>query len=162
MHLCSPDTWCNIIPGTFNSRNTPIFVHRCGAGCSMRACHPAGPGSKPGRDKFSEWCFLEFFSQLLDKCQEALDPQGPRISFGRHNHSFIFALLEWMGMWMVCKIFHVRVVSEVPPGVSWSLIRGGPLCPCVIKKVCTYSMLSRLIPSTNRSWVCKARVACVT
>ena len=27
-------------------------VHRCGAGGSMRACHAAGPGSIPGRDKF--------------------------------------------------------------------------------------------------------------
>ena len=27
-------------------------VHRCGASGSMRACHAAGPGSIPGRDKF--------------------------------------------------------------------------------------------------------------
>ena len=27
-------------------------VHRCGASGSMRACHTAGPGSIPGRDKF--------------------------------------------------------------------------------------------------------------
>ena len=26
--------------------------------------------------------------------EETLGPQGPRISFGRHNHPFIFALLE--------------------------------------------------------------------
>ena len=34
------------------------------------------------------------FSHLYDQCQEALGPQSPRISFGRHNHPFIFALLE--------------------------------------------------------------------
>ena len=34
---------------------------RCGTGCSMRACHAAGPGSVPGRDKFSGWGFLGFF-----------------------------------------------------------------------------------------------------
>ena len=28
------------------------FVHRCGAGVSMRACQAAGPGSIPGRDVF--------------------------------------------------------------------------------------------------------------
>ena len=28
------------------------IVHRCGASGSMRACHAAGPGSIPGRDKF--------------------------------------------------------------------------------------------------------------
>ena len=27
-------------------------VHRCGPGGSMRACHAAGPGSIPGREKF--------------------------------------------------------------------------------------------------------------
>ena len=27
-------------------------VHRCGASGSMRACHAAGPGSIPGRDRF--------------------------------------------------------------------------------------------------------------
>ena len=29
-----------------------IIVHRCGANGSMRACHEAGPGSIPGRDRF--------------------------------------------------------------------------------------------------------------
>ena len=29
-----------------------ILVDRCGPGGSMRACHEAGPGSIPGRDKF--------------------------------------------------------------------------------------------------------------
>ena len=28
------------------------IVHRCGTSGSMRACHAAGPGSIPGRDKF--------------------------------------------------------------------------------------------------------------
>ena len=29
-----------------------LRVHRCGASGSMRACHAAGPGWIPGRDKF--------------------------------------------------------------------------------------------------------------
>ena len=36
-------------------------VHRCGPGDSMRACHAAGPGSFPGRDKFPRWGFFRFF-----------------------------------------------------------------------------------------------------
>ena len=32
--------------------NCRFRVHRCGASGSMRACHAAGPGSIPGRDKF--------------------------------------------------------------------------------------------------------------
>ena len=31
---------------------TNTIVHRCGASGSMRACHAAGLGSIPGRDKF--------------------------------------------------------------------------------------------------------------
>ena len=29
-----------------------FHVHRCGTSGSMRACHAAGPGSIPGRDRF--------------------------------------------------------------------------------------------------------------
>ena len=36
-------------------------VHRCGASGSMRACHAAGPGSIPGRDKFPGWGFFSWF-----------------------------------------------------------------------------------------------------
>ena len=55
-----------------------------------------------------------------------------RISFGRHNHPFIFTLLEWTGAWMVCIALHFRVVSEVAPALGSCLIRGGPPCPCVV------------------------------
>ena len=54
---------------------------------------------------------------------------------------------------MVCIVFHVRVVSEVAPELSWSLIRGSPPCPYVVKKV---SCDPELIPSPDRSWLCKA------
>ena len=70
--------------------------------------------------------------------------QGPRISFGRHNHPSIFTLLEWMGAWMVCIVFHVRVVSEVAPALSWYLIRAGSPCPCVVKNVCMWSRFNFL------------------
>ena len=36
----------------YSSSITNAAVHRCGTGGSMRACHVAGPGSIPGRDKF--------------------------------------------------------------------------------------------------------------
>ena len=41
-----------------------IFVHRCGPGGSMRACHAAGPGSIPGRDRFPGWGFFGVFPHL--------------------------------------------------------------------------------------------------
>ena len=39
-------------------------VHRYGTGGSMRACHVAGPGSIPGRDKFPGWGFFWVFPHL--------------------------------------------------------------------------------------------------
>ena len=103
--------------------------------------------------------FFGVFRHLYDKYQEAFGPQGPRISFDSHNHPFIlFTLLEWMGAWMICIVFHVRVVSKVAPALSWSLIRGGRPYLCVVKKyVC-----DELIPSPDRSWLYKVRVAWVT
>ena len=65
-------------------------VHRCGAGGSKHACHAVSLGSIPDRDKFPGWGFLGFFSHLKDKCQEALGPQGPWISFDYHNHHSSF------------------------------------------------------------------------
>ena len=139
------------------------------------------------------------------------------ISFSRHNHPFIFALLEWISAWMVCIIFqvpifevffggarhHLRSLAPVmneywwlwwpndirgtcgpkaswhlsyrwgkppkkkltqktcpdrglnpaplrdlfvlswrSPALSWSLIRGGPPSPCVVKNVCMWSKVN--------------------
>ena len=41
--------------------NIRHHVYRCGLGSSMRACHAAGPGSIPGRDKFPGWGFFSCF-----------------------------------------------------------------------------------------------------
>ena len=81
--------------------------------------------------------FLGVFPHVQDKYQENLGPQDPRISFGSYNNPFILALLQWMGAWTVC-IFHVHVVLEMDPALSWSLIRGGPPCLCVIKSLYIY------------------------
>ena len=107
------------------------------------ACAPVTQRTRvlsPVRTSFLGEVFSGFFL-TCKTCQEALGPQGPRIKFGRHNHPFIFTLLEWMGEWMVCIIFHVCVISEVAPALSLSLIRGGPPCPCVVKKVCMWSIV---------------------
>ena len=132
-------------------------VNRCGASGSMRACHAAGPDSIPGRDRFPGWGFFGVFPHLSDICQETLGPQGPRISFGRRHHHSIFALLGWLSVCLVCIVCHVCAVSEVAPALGWSLIRRGPPCPCVVKK--SMYVIHSLIPSPDRSWLCKARVA---
>ena len=38
--------------GAFREEQAMNWVHRCGTSGSMRACHIAGLGSIPGRDKF--------------------------------------------------------------------------------------------------------------
>ena len=126
-----------------------IFVHRCGASGSMLACHAAGPGSIPVGTGFLGELFFGIFLHLSDKCQVTLGPQGPRISFGRRNHHSIFALLGWLSVCLVCIVFHVCAVAEVAPSLGWSLIRGGPPCPCVVKKVCMWSIVS-FPPPTGR------------
>ena len=45
-------TECEIAKYKMKLERFVIIVDRCLAGGSMRACHAAGPGSIPGRDKF--------------------------------------------------------------------------------------------------------------
>ena len=71
-------------------------VHCCGTGGSMRACHAAGLGLIPGRDKFLGWGFFGVFPHLWDKCQEALGPKVPKyhLAIIIHNHS-LWAPMTW-------------------------------------------------------------------
>ena len=61
---------------------------------------------------------------------------------------------------LVCIVFHVFAVSEVAPALGWSLIQGGPPCPSVDKK--SMYVIHSLIPSPDRSWLCKAQATWVT
>ena len=62
--------------------------------------------------------FRGFLLTCKIKCQEALGPQGPRISFDRRNRHSIFALLGWLSVCLVCIVFHVCAVSEVAPALG--------------------------------------------
>ena len=110
-------------------------------------------GSIPGRNKFPGWGFFGVFPQLYDKYQEALGPQGPRISF------FIIillisALLVWMSEWMMCIVFNVRIVLEVPRHwAEHSSLEVLHVLAWAKKYVCD----PKLIPSPDRSLLCKAR-----
>ena len=62
-----------------------------------RACHAAGPGSIPGRDRFPGWGFFGVFPHLSDKCQEALGPKVPEYHLAiiiMHHHS-LRAPMTW-------------------------------------------------------------------
>ena len=52
----------------------------CGASGSMRACHAAGPGSIPGRDRFPGWGFFGFFSSSVRQMSGNFrSPRSPTI-----------------------------------------------------------------------------------
>ena len=55
------------------------IVHRCGPGGSMRACHAAGPGSIPGRDKFPGWGFFGVFPHCKTNIGKLRPPSSPNI-----------------------------------------------------------------------------------
>ena len=56
--------------------STNEFVYRCETSGSMRACHAAGPGSIPGRDKFPAWGFFRVFFLT---CETACARPGNKI-----------------------------------------------------------------------------------
>ena len=104
------------------------------------------------RGQFLGWVFFGVFPHLYDKCQEALGPQGPRISFGPHNHPFIFALLK---NGFVNGVFFQVLLSRRWPR-HWAVHSSGEALHVLVwskKDVCD----PELIPSPNRSWLCKAR-----
>ena len=59
---------------------------------------------------------------------------------------------------MMYIVFHVRVVSEVDPALSWSLPEEGLHVLVWSKK---YLCNPEIIPSPDRSWLCEAREFCI-
>ena len=112
--------------------NSQFMVHRCGPGGSMRACHAAGPGSIPGRDMFPGWGFSGVFPHLYDKCREALGPQGPRISFGHHDHQSPFITdANDLRCWRALKpqIYIHNSCSKWCPCAIWQAAHLVKTCP---------------------------------
>ena len=70
------------------------IVHRCGASGSMRACHAAGPGSFPGRDKFRGWGYFRGFSSPVRQMSGNFRPTNI--------------------IWPSSSSFHIRLV-----GMTW-------------------------------------------
>ena len=111
------------------------YVHRCGISC---ACHAAGPGSFPDRDRFPGKGFFRCFSSPVRQMSGNFrPPRSPNIIWPSSSfHIRLVGMTELM-----CIVFHVCAVSEVAPALGWSLIRTGPPCPCVVKKVCMWSIV---------------------
>ena len=105
--LCRTANWSSFMkePLSRKARFGCCGVHRCGSGGSMRACHAAGPGSIPGRDKFPGWGFLRGFSSPARQMSGSFRPQGPRMSFGHHyhNHSSFITGANDLRCWRALK-----------------------------------------------------------
>ena len=134
-----------------------LIVHRCGASGSMRACHAAGPGSIPGRDRFPGWVFFSEFSSPVRQMSGNFRP--PNI------------------IWQSKSSFHIRHVGMTEcvlgvyclsclcclgggPGIGLITNQGSPSMSLCGQK--SMSVIHSLIPSPDRSWLCKARAAWVT
>ena len=115
------------------------IVHCCGSGDSMRACHATGPGSIPGRDKFSGWTFFRGFSSPVRQMSGSFSPIRSSNIISYHYHPFIFTLFEWMSAWMVVYRLSCWCCIGGCPDIELSPIRGGPPYPCVVKKVWMWS-----------------------
>ena len=87
---------CYFLMQYFRKKHMPFnsyykkLVHRRGTSGSMRACHAAGPGSIPGRDKFPGWGFFGGFSSPVRRMSGSFRTISPRISFAHHNHPSSF------------------------------------------------------------------------
>ena len=116
---------------------SPILEDRSTAVEQVVACalvtQRARVRSPVGTGFLCEVFFWGFSSPVRQMSGTFRPPKVPRLSFDRRNHHFIFALLGWLSVCLVFIVFHVCAVSEVAPAFGWSLIRGGPPCPCVVK-----------------------------
>ena len=82
---------------------------------------------------FLDEVFFGVFPHLHDKCREALDPQVPRISFGLHNHPFIFNCWnDWVGNGVYCLSCSCCLGGG--SGIELIPHPERPPCPCVVKK----------------------------
>ena len=80
----SPDIITNL---KWRRVSPPLWVMRQHARLSR-----SEPGFNPRSGQVSWVRFFGVFPHLSDECQGALSPQGPRISFGHHNHPSIISL----------------------------------------------------------------------
>ena len=135
-------------------------VHRCGTGGSMRVCHAAGPGSIPCRDRFPGWGFFGFFCSPVRQMSENFRPtKVPEyhlaaiiiISYSPCRNGRVCAL--WVSSFMF-------VLSRSGPGIELITHPGRPPMSLCGQK--SMYVIQRLIPSPDRSWLCKARAAWVT
>ena len=84
-------------------------VNPCGASGSMRACHAAGPGSIPGRDKFPVWGFSRGFSSPVRQMSGSFrPPRSPNIIWPSVSSIIIHYGRQWPEMLTRPKTWNIH------------------------------------------------------
>ena len=140
------------------------FVHRCGASGSMRACHAAGPGSIPGRDRFPGWGFSRGFSRGFSSPVRQMSgnfrpSRSPNVIWPSSS-SFHIRLVGMNGCMLGVYCLSCLCCLGGGPGIRLITDPGRPSMSLCGQK--SMSVIQSLIPSPDRSWLCKARAAWVT
>ena len=119
----------------------------------------SGPGFDPRSGQVSCVRFYRVFSSPVKQTSGNFRPtRSPNIIWPSSVH---IHLVRINGCVNDCVSFSCSCCLEVVPALSWSLIRGGPPCPCVFEKV-AYVYDPKLIPSPDRSRLWEARMMWVT
>ena len=135
-------------------------VHRCGASGSMRACHTAGPGSIPGRDKFPGCGFSGIFLTCETNVRKLQAPRSPNIIWPSSSSSFHLRLVGMAECVLGVYCLSCLCCLGGGPGVGLIIHPGRPSMYLCGQK--SMYVIHSLIPSPDRSWLCKARAAWVT
>ena len=136
------------------------MVHRCGASGSMRACHAAGPGSIPGRDRFPGWGFFQGFSSPVRQMSGNFRPTSSPNIICSPSSSFYIRLVGMNGCVLGVYCLSCLCCLGGGPGIVLITHPGEALHVIVWSK--SMYVIHSLIPSPDRSWLCKARAAWVT
>ena len=136
------------------------IVHRCGASGSMRACHAVGPGSIPSRDRFSGWGFFRGYSSPVRQMSGNFRP--PKVP---EYHLAVIIIIPHSPCWETEYVLGVYCLSCLccvggGPGIGLITHPGRPSMSLCGQQ--SMSVIHSLIPSPDRSWLCKARAAWVT
>ena len=106
----------------------------------------SGPGFDPRSGQVS-WVrfFRGFSSHVRQMSGNFRPPRSPNIIWPSSSfHLRLVRMTECMlgvSVCLVCIVFHVCAVSKAAPALGWSLIRGSVPRPCVVKKICMWSIV---------------------
>ena len=98
------------------------------------------------------------FTYVTTHCSTLLSLYLSHSSFSNHSVASPTSQVISQPFFRLSYVTSSSLNSPGEPPMSWYLFRGGAPCPSVVKK---YICDPELIPSPDRSWLCRARAASV-